>query len=108
MLEMLSPCFTIDEDIIKEYKNEVLQVGKEYFIHQFLECGRIISEAYRHDENIRVATMCVEIHFRDIMLVKLNLAIPRTKIQLGEKMSIMKLIQKLINNRNWNLSLIVM
>ena len=45
MLEMLNPCFTIDEDIIKEDQNEVSQVGPKYFIHQFLECGRRIHEA---------------------------------------------------------------
>ena len=49
--------------------------------------------------------MCVEIHFRDIILMNPNLVIPKTKIQLGEKMSTMELIQKLINNRNWKLIL---
>ena len=40
MLEMLSPSFTMNEDIIKEDQNEVSQVGPKYFIHQFLERGR--------------------------------------------------------------------
>ena len=93
------PCFNINENsLMKEYHNKVPQVGTKYFIHQCQECGRIISEVYRHDENIIVATMCGEIHFRDIMLVKLNLAIPRTKIQLGEKMSTMNLIKNVIKN----------
>ena len=34
-----------------------------------------------------------------------NLVIPRMKIQLGEKMSTMELIKKLINNMNWKLIL---
>ena len=50
-----------------------------------------------------MAIMCVEIHFRDIILMNLNLVIPIMNIQLGEKMSTMKLIQKLINNGNWKL-----
>ena len=37
--------------------------------------------------------------------MNLNLVIPRTKIQLGEKMSTMELIQKLINKKNWKLTL---
>ena len=101
MLEMLNPCFTIDEDIIKEDQNEVPQVGMEYFIHQCLECGRRISESKGNYQTLIVAIMYVEIHFMDIILMNLNLVIPRTKIQLGEKISTMKLI----NNMNWKLIL---
>ena len=94
---MLNPCFTIDEDIIKEGQNEFPNVGLEYFIHQCLECRRSIREAKGHDQKLIVAIMCVEIHFRDTILMNPNLVIPRMKIQLGEKMSTMELIQKLIN-----------
>ena len=100
MLEMLSPGFTIDEDIIKEDQNEVSQVGMEYFIHQGLECGRRIYESKWYDQKFIVTIMCAEIFFRDIILVNPNLVIPRMKIQLGEKMSTMELIQNLINNSN--------
>ena len=101
MLEMLSPGFTIDEDIIKEDQNEVSQVGPKYFIHQCLECGRRIHEAKWHSQKVIVAIMCAEICIRDIILMNLNLVIPRMKVQLGEKMSTMKLI----NNSNWKLIL---
>ena len=102
---MLSPGFTIDEDIIKEDQNEVSQVGLKYFIHQFLERGRGICEAKWHDQKFIMAIMCAESSFRDIIRMDLNLVIPRMKIQLGEKMSTMELIQKLINNGNWKLIL---
>ena len=46
-----------------------------------------------------VSIMCVESCIMDIILMNLNLVIPKMKIQLGEKMSTMKLI----NNRNWKL-----
>ena len=105
MLEMLSPSFTIDEDIIKEDQNEVLQVGLKYFIHQCLERGRGICEAKWHDQKFIIAIMCVESCFRDIILMNTNLVTPRTKVQLGEKMNTMKLIKKIINNRNWKLIL---
>ena len=108
MLDMLIPSFTIDEDIIKEDQNEVSQVGPKYFIHQFLECGRSLCQAKWHDQKLIVAIMCAESCFRDIIVMNPNLVIPIMKIQLGEKMSTMELIQKLINNRNGNLSLIVM
>ena len=49
--------------------------------------------------------MCAKRLFRDIILMNSNLVIPRMKIQLGEKMSTIELIQKLINNRNWKLIL---
>ena len=101
MLEMLSLGFTIDEDIIKEDQNEVSQVGPKYFIHQFLEHGRGICEAKWHAKKFIMAIMCAESCFRDIIRMDPNLVIPRTKIQLGEKMSTMELIQKLINNGNW-------
>ena len=55
----------------------------------------------RNDQKLIVATMCVEIRFRDIILMNLNLVIPRIKIQLGEKMSTMKLY----NNINWKIIL---
>ena len=103
MLEMLNPCFTIYEDIIKEDHNEVLQVGTKYFIHQCLECGRRICEAKGNDKKFVVAIKCAESCFRDIILMNLNLVITRTNIQLGEKMSTMKLIKQLINNKNWKL-----
>ena len=51
MLEMFSPSFTVDEDIIKKYQNEFSQIGVEYFIHQGLECGRSISETKGLDQN---------------------------------------------------------
>ena len=85
MLEMLSPCFTIDEDIIKEDQNEVSQVGPKYFINQFLENGRRICESKWHDQKFIVAIMCVESCFRDIICMDPNLVIPITKIHLGEK-----------------------
>ena len=103
MLDMLNPCFTIDEDIIKEDQNKVSQVGTEYFIHQFLECGRSNCEAKWHDQKLIVAIKCAKSCFRDIILMNPNLVIPRTKFQLGEKMSTMKLIKNLINNINWKL-----
>ena len=78
-----------------------MQVGTKYFIHQCLECGRIIREAKWHDQKFIVAIMCAERCFRDIILMNLNLVIPRTKIHVGEKMSTMKLI----NNKNWKLIL---
>ena len=98
---MLRPCFTIDEDIIKEDQNEILEVGPKYFIHQCLEHGRIICEARWHEHKFIVALMCAESYFRDIILMNPNLMIPKAKIQLGEKLSTMKLI----NNRNWKLIL---
>ena len=105
MLEMLIPCFTIDEDIIKEDHNEVSQVGMENFIHQFLESGRSIYEAKWHDQKFIMAIMCADSYFRDIIRMDPNLVISRTKIQLGEKMSTIKLIKKLIKNMNWKLIL---
>ena len=51
MLEMLNLCFTIDQ-------NEFPQVGPKYFIHQFLECGRRISDSKGHEQNPIVAIMC--------------------------------------------------
>ena len=84
MLEMLNPGFTIDEDIIKEDQNEVPQVRPKYFIHQFLERGRGICEAKWHDQKFIVAIMCAESCFRDVILMNLNLVIPRMKIQLRE------------------------
>ena len=105
MLEMLNPGFTIDEDIIKEDHNEVSQEGLKYFIHQCLEHGRGICEAKWHDQKFIMAIMCAESYFRDIICMDPNLVMPRTKIQLGEKMSTMELIQNLINNRNWKLIL---
>ena len=105
MLEMLSPCFTIDEDTIKEDQNEVSQVGPELFIHQCVKCGGRISEAKGHDKKLIVSIMCAESHFRDLILMKPNWVIPRMKIQLGEKMSTMNLIKKIINKRNGKLIL---
>ena len=105
MLEMLRPFFTIDEDIIKEDQNEVSQVGPKYFIHQCLERGRSICESKWHDQKFIMAIMCAKNCFRDIIRMDPNLVIPRTKIQLGEKMSTMELIHKLINNRDWKLIL---
>ena len=58
-------------------------------------------DAKWHDQKFIMAIMCAEIGCTDIIRMDPNLVIPRTKIQLGEKMSTMDLIQKLINNRNW-------
>ena len=76
MLDMLSPCFTIDKDIIKEDHNQFSQVGPEYFIHQSLECGRSIREAKGHAQKLKMAIMCVKSCFRDVILMNPNLVIP--------------------------------
>ena len=78
---MLNPCFAIDEDIIKEDQNEVPQEGPKYYIHQFLECGRRISDAKGHDQKLIVSIICAKIRFRDVVLMNLNLVIPRMEIQ---------------------------
>ena len=97
MLEMLNPCFTIDENIIKEDQHEVLQVGTKYFIHQCLEHGRGICESKWHDQKFIMAIVFVEICSMDIICMDPNLVIP--------KMSTMELIQNLINNGNCKLIL---
>ena len=67
MLEMFIPCFTIDDDIIKEDQNEVPQVEPKYFIHQCLEYGRSISEAKGHDQKLIVAIMCAPCVWKSIL-----------------------------------------
>ena len=57
-----------------------------------------------HDQKFIVFIMCLESCFRDIILMNLNL-VPRTKTQLGKKMSTRNLIWKLINNMNLKLIL---
>ena len=98
MLDMLNPCFTVDEDIIKEDQNGVSQVGPKYFIHECLECGRGICESKWQDQKFIMAIMCVESCFRDIICMDQNLVIPKTKVQLGEKISTMNLIKNFIKN----------
>jgi hypothetical protein len=49
MMFVLLTITAIDEDVIEEYEHKFSQVFGKYCVHEFLECGRSVTQAKRHD-----------------------------------------------------------
>lgn len=105
MLEMSFPRLTVDEDVIKEYKDKGLKIWLHNFIHEAMEGGRNIAKSKRHNQKIIVAFMGAKSHLRDVFLFHLDLMVSRAKIQFGEILGSMKLIQQIIYD--WDRQLIL-
>ena len=50
MSKMVYPCFSIDEDIIKENYDKMVEKRTKYMIHEALEGGGGITQAKGHDQ----------------------------------------------------------
>jgi hypothetical protein len=105
VLEVFRPCLAVDEDVIKEHKHRLAQLGAEDVVHEGLKGRRSVGEAKRHDQELIVSLVCPERRLLDINGVHAHLVVARAQVELGEKVGAMQLIEQLIDHRNRELVL---
>jgi hypothetical protein len=76
-------------------------------IHETLKIGRCITLEKGHDQELIVTLMSLKGSFGNVCLFHTYLVVARMKIKFGKLLRTTKFIQKVINDRNGNLSLIV-
>jgi len=101
MLQMLGPCRTIDQYIIKKYKDEPMEERLEDVVHKSLECCGRIRQAKGHHQELIVAPMSSERRLRDIIRMHPDLVVAAAEIDLGEVAGALELVEELVNDRNW-------
>lgn len=97
---VVSPCLAINQNIIKEYKNKIAQVGPKNIIHERLECHRSISQPERHDQELVESAMGAEHRLVDVLWSHAQLLITRPQVELGEEARPMELIEELIDDED--------
>lgn len=68
------------------------------FIHEALKCRGSIKKSKGHYQKIILAFMCVEWCLQNIGLFHYDLVASGTKLEFGEKIGTMELIQDIIND----------
>ena len=100
VLQVFSPGGAIYEYVVKKHKHEPAQKGAEHVVHQSLESHRCIGKTERHDQELKMAMVSAEHRLDDVIGVHPHLVVARAQIELGEEASPMKLVEKLIDDRN--------
>ena len=90
----------IYEYVIEKHKHEPTQKGVEHVVHQSLESRRCVGKAERHDQELKMAMVSAERRLGDVIGVHPHLVVARAQIELGEEASPVKLVEKLIDDRN--------
>ena len=94
-----------DQNIIEIHQDEIIGVGVEDKVHHSRECWRSIDKAERHDSIFIRTIACSECCLGDILFMNANLMITHTEVKLGEYLSALKLLEKLIDLGKWVLVL---
>jgi hypothetical protein len=66
MSKMVCPCFSIDEDIIKENLDKMMEKRMKDMIHEALEGGGGITQTKGHDQKLIVALMSSKGSIRNV------------------------------------------
>ena len=105
MLGMILLILEKDQNIIKIHQDEIIYVRVEDEVHHARECWRSIDKAERRDSIFIRTKACSECCLGDILFTNVNLMIAHTEVKLGENLSTLKLLKKLIDVGKWVLVL---
>jgi hypothetical protein len=89
VLEVFRPCLAVDEDVIKEHKHRLAQIGAEDVVHEGLKGRRSVGEAKQHDQELIVSLVCPERRLLNISGVHAHLVVARAQVELGEEVGAM-------------------
>jgi hypothetical protein len=84
MLQVLGPCAIVYQNIVKEHKHELSEVGTQHVIHQHLECKWGVGHPKRHDQELEVAVVCTDRCLGDVVRVHQCLVLAIAEVELGE------------------------
>jgi hypothetical protein len=94
MLFMLFFILRVDQDVINEYHDKLVQLQHEYGVHQVHEICRSIGESKRRNHILIQPVPGRECSLRNVSWMDLDLMITRSKIDLREDLSTVKLIKE--------------
>jgi hypothetical protein len=97
MLRMLFFILEIDQDVINKDHDKLVQLQREYGVHQVYEMCRSIGEPKRHNQILIQPIHGGEGSLRDVFRADFDLMITRMKIDLGKDFSTGKLIEENVN-----------
>jgi hypothetical protein len=101
VVQVLLPILAIYQDVIKENKDKSAQEGTENIVHQRLECCRCVAKPERHHQELVQAVVCTKHRFVHVFRPHAHLVVPGTQVQLGEEPGTIKLVQQLVDHRDW-------
>ncbi len=84
--------FDIDENVVQVYNNKNIELFCQNLVDIALESGWYIDQVKRHYLVLEIAITGLKSHLQFITFLNLHLIISISKIQLGKKSSLTKLI----------------
>ena len=100
VLRVFGPRGAIYEYVVEKHKHEPMQKWAEHVVHQSMKSRRCVGKAERHDQELKMAMVSAERRLGDVIRVHPHLVVARAQIELGEEASPVKLVKKLIDDRN--------
>ncbi|XP_021317213.1 uncharacterized protein LOC110435676 [Sorghum bicolor] len=98
--EVVSPCPAVNENIIKKYQDEAAEERPEHVIHQGLERRRGVAQPERHHQELVEAVVGAERRLVHILRPHPHLVVPGPKVELGEELGAVELVEELVNHRD--------
>ena len=98
MTHVVSPCVTVNQNIIKEHQHKTTEERAKNIIHQCLERGWGIAQPKGHDQELVEAVVCAERRLVDVPQPHADLMIARAEVELGEVAGPVELIQQLVDH----------
>ena len=90
---MIRPSLAIDQNVVKKDEDETVQERSEHIIHEGLECSRGITEPKCHHPELVEAVVGAKCSLVHIFRSHAHLMVPGPKVQLGEELRTMELIE---------------
>ena len=81
------------QNIIQVYCDEFSQIVREDLVHQPLECAWCIAQTKRHNEELKMAKVCMKSYFLYGRLFHRNLVVTRCEVQLRENSGLAQPLQ---------------
>lgn len=97
MNQVIVQSYAIDQDVVKEYSDEVTEIWPKNIFHCRLKWGRSIAQAKWHHPEPVMAMVRAKSRFVNIILMHQNLMITLEKVEFREPMCTAKFIKKFIN-----------
>ena len=93
MTKMIRPCLAIDQNVVKKDEDETTQERPKYVILEGLERSRGIAEPKCHHPQLVEAVVGAKCRLVHIFRLHAHLMVPGPKVQLGEELCAMELIE---------------
>ena len=98
---MLKQSFVKNEYVIEINNHKRINEWSKDIIHQPHKCGKSICKTKKHNQPFKQTFLKLECSLPYICWINWYLVIPRSQINFFKELSPPKLVQEVINMRNW-------